>query len=385
MSKTLTAEIMADINVPSGVQISPDGSQVVVSVGTNTREGDHREAAIWLIDTGNPESARQITAGTVNDTAPRWTPDGNSISFLSDRDKRGTSQIYLLPLSDGGEARRLTDEAGGVSNHAWLRGEGNRIAYLSPDARDEDEEKRRKEERDDAKVWGAFWPFARLHILDLDSGETSKIDLGERHVSGMSPSPDGAKIAVTTSESPELESIATTCELAIVDVASGNIESICAPDRMLGSLIWNADGSTIFADASAGPVPAVSSNQLWRVAAQAGAKPELLTADLHGCVRGLARGGADGTLYGVVQVGVETDIFAFDEATDEFQPVRHFSGDLAELSISDDGSVAATLGSTINRPFDVYSVDLSSDGDGSSFAQLTDLHTLPRRHRVWAA
>lgn len=374
MSKTLTAEIMADINVPSGVQISPDGAHVVVSVGTNTREGDHRKAAIWLIETDDPDSARQITAGTVNDTAPRWSPDGRSITFLSDRDKRGTSQLYLLPLSDGGEARRLTDERGGVSAHHWLGGGGKRIAYLTPDARDEDEEKRRKDERDDAKVWGEFWPLARLHILDLETDESRQIDLGERHVSGISPSPNGAKIAATTSETSELESIGTTCELHLVDIASSESELICTPGRMLGSLTWSADGSTLYANASAGPIPAVSSNQLWRIAASAGAEPELLTANLQGCLSTLARGTSAGVVYGVVQVGVETDVYALDAATGAFSRVQHFAGDLAELSISDDGRFAATLGSTINRPFDVYRVDLTSAGDSEAFTQLSDLH-----------
>ena len=374
LSKQLTAENMADINVPAGVQISPDGSQVVVSVGTNAREGDHRAAALWLVETGIPDSARPITAGTVNDTAPRWSPDGRSITFLSDRDKRGTSQLYLLPLAEGGEARRLTDEPGGVSSHEWLRGDGKRVVYLSPDARDEEEEKRRKEERDDAQVWGAFWPLARLRILDLDSNETRAIDLGERHVSGISPSPDGMRIAVTTSETPELESMGTTCELVLVNVGSGHVELVDAPDRMLGSLTWGSERGPLYAIAAAGPVPAVSSYQLWSIAALPGQEGRVLTADLHGCVRSIARGAQDGTLYAVVQVGVDTGIFAYDAASGQLTERLHFEGDLGELSISDDDSTAATLGSTINRSYDAYSINLTLEDGSDAFEQLTDLN-----------
>ncbi|MEZ4523452.1 MAG: S9 family peptidase [Thermomicrobiales bacterium] len=373
MSKTLTAEIMADIKVPAGAQISPDGTRIAVSIGTNAKKGEHREAAIWLIGVGDPDSGRQITAGTANDTAPRWSPDGLSISFLSDRAKRGTSQLYLLPLDEGGEARRLTDERGGVSSHAWL-GDDNRIAYLSPDARDPEEEKRRKEERDDANVWGEFWPYARLRVLDLATDGTRKVDLGDRHISGMSPSPDGSRIAVTMSEFPDLDSIGTSCELLLVDAVTGEADMICAPDRMFSSLTWSADETAIYGEASAGPVPAVSSNQLWRIAAEKGAEPELLTPDLHGCVRSLARGRDAATLHAIVQVGVETDIFAYDIASGEFSRKHHFPGDLSELSVADDGGLAVTLGSTINRPFDVYSVNLSGGEDSDPFTRLTDLH-----------
>ncbi len=376
MSKILTAEMMADIKVPAGAQISPDGARVVVSIGPNAREGDHRTASLWLMETADPASAREITSGTANDTGPRWSPDGASISFLSDREKRGANQLYLLPLTAGGEARQLTDEPGGVSGHHWIPGDGGQIAYLSPNARDEDEEKRRKEERDDARVWGEFWPTARLRILDVASGDAREIDLGERHISGFSPAPDGSKLAVTTSEFPELDSIATTCELVVVDVASGASELICVPGRFLDSLTWSAAGATLYADAPAGPVPAVSSYQLWRVAAEPGAEPELLTPELRGCLRTLARSADDGKIYAVVQVGLDTALYAFDATTGDFSQARHFAGDLAELDVSADGSTGVTLGSTIYRPFDVYTVDLSSTGDDeAAFTRLTDLHT----------
>ena len=375
VSNPLTAEIMADIRVPAGVQISPDGSRVVASVGTNAREGDHRQAAIWLFETGSPESARQITAGSVNDTSPHWSPDGSSISFLSDRDKRGTSQLYLLPLDDGGEARRLTDEPGGVTQHAWLRGAGDRIAYLSPDALDPDEEKRRIDERDDAKVWGDFWPFARLRILDLESGATREIDFGERHVSGISPSPDGTEIAVTTAEFPDLDSIGASSDLRMVDTEGDESILINNLDRLFSSIVWAQDSSTIYAIASAGPVPPVSSSQLWSVAMQPGAEPELLTPDLEGCLRNLACGVGDDTVFAIVQVGVDTSVYRFDASSGEFSEYRHFEGDLSELSVSEDGSAGATLSSTINRPFDVATIDLSPEADRDSVTRLSDLHT----------
>lgn len=373
MTKTLTAELMADIRVPSGVQISPDGTRVAVSIGAATREGDHFKAAIWLYEVGAPESARQLTPGVANDTAPRWSTDGRSLAFLSDRAKRGTNQLYLLPLADGGEARALTDERGGVSDFRWLPGEGQRIAFLAVDARDPDEEKRRKEERDDPKVWGEFWPYARLRILDLESGEDREIDLGKRHVSGLSPSPDGARIAVTTAQFPELDSIGTSCELVLVDVASGQSELVCAPGRFFDTLTWGADGETIYAVAPAGPVPAVSSDQLWAVVARPGAEPQLLTGDLRGCIRTIGRGANDATLYAIVLVGVETDLYALDPDTGDFRARSHFAGDLTELSICDDGRVAATLGSTPTRPFDIHSVDLAS-ASSDAFQKLSDLH-----------
>ena len=50
---------------------------------------------------------RRLTHGAWSDTAPRFSPDGRSLAFLSDREKAGVSQLLVLPL-DGGDARPLT-------------------------------------------------------------------------------------------------------------------------------------------------------------------------------------------------------------------------------------------------------------------------------------
>jgi len=73
---------------------------------------------------------RQATIGVRHDTTPRFSPDGRSLAFLSDRrpvteeepeapkDREDATQVHLLPL-DGGEARRLTDLPRGVDGFAW--------------------------------------------------------------------------------------------------------------------------------------------------------------------------------------------------------------------------------------------------------------------------
>jgi dipeptidyl aminopeptidase/acylaminoacyl peptidase len=374
--KTLTAELMADIRVPSGVQISPDGRRVAVSVGTNAKAEEHRQAALWLTETQDGSSARQITAGTANDTKPRWSPDGGSLAFLSDRVERGTSQLYLLPLDEGGEARRLTDERGGVTELAWLPGEGRRIAYLTPDARDPDEEKRRKEERDDALVWGEFWPYARLKILDLDAGETRSIDLGDLHVTGISTSPSGKQLAVTTAVTPDLNDRGPTCTLWLVDVPSGEAQLICAPGRGLESIVWGQDDMSVYALAPAGPVPAVSSEQLWTIAMEPGAEPWLLTPDSSGCLRALVRPAKSGRLYAVSHIGVDSQLMEYSMVHERFGPSQYFEGDLAELSVSDDGSVGVSLGSTPTRPHEVYVFDLARpDREQEDFPRISNFHT----------
>jgi len=59
---------------------------------------------------------------SASSSAPRWSPDGKFIAFLSARDAAsngtGRTQIWLL-ATNGGEARKLTSLENGVSNIEW--------------------------------------------------------------------------------------------------------------------------------------------------------------------------------------------------------------------------------------------------------------------------
>ncbi len=59
-----------------------------------------------------------LTPGSANDTAPRWSPDGTQIVFVSDRD--GNREIYLMD-ADGTSARRLTVNPARDDWPAWKR------------------------------------------------------------------------------------------------------------------------------------------------------------------------------------------------------------------------------------------------------------------------
>jgi dipeptidyl aminopeptidase/acylaminoacyl peptidase len=80
-------------------------------------------------DGGEP---RQLTDGDFADTAPTWSPDGRHLAFVSarhaERDDDNASDIWIIP-ADGGEPRRLTDTAGPVSSPAFSP-DGRTIAYL---------------------------------------------------------------------------------------------------------------------------------------------------------------------------------------------------------------------------------------------------------------
>src|SRR5512136_1877733 len=106
--RSITAEDLYRLNIPSGMRLSPDGQHIVYSLGRVERKTEKKYANLWIAPTegGKP---RQFTFGDQGDFNPCWSPDGSQIALLSNRgDKEKPPQVYLIPFH-GGEARSLSE------------------------------------------------------------------------------------------------------------------------------------------------------------------------------------------------------------------------------------------------------------------------------------
>src|SRR5205823_2030983 len=115
---------------------------------------------LWLLDLAE-RRLRPLTFSGKSDGSLRWSPDGSSIAFTSDRD--GAAQLYLLSLR-GGEARKLTDRKERVESFRWAP-DGTRIALLMADPKPEALQTRERD-KDDSRVVDKDERHARVWILD---------------------------------------------------------------------------------------------------------------------------------------------------------------------------------------------------------------------------
>ena len=121
----------------TSMTVSPDGGSVVYAKRTIVK-GKER-SRLWRVPIagGRPEP---LTTTSASDTLPRFSPDGRSILFTSDRrhdddpkddpKKEPKSQLWVLPVS-GGEPRRLAPLPEGGRDGAWSP-EGSRVVCLGP-------------------------------------------------------------------------------------------------------------------------------------------------------------------------------------------------------------------------------------------------------------
>ena len=109
--------VIEPLNVPPNrylsPRFSPDGSQVVVQ--TDNEAG----SSIWVYDLSGDTQIRQLT-NEGNNRHPIWTPDGERLTFASDRD--GAGSIYWQPADGSGVAELLVaveDEARNLGPTSW--------------------------------------------------------------------------------------------------------------------------------------------------------------------------------------------------------------------------------------------------------------------------
>ncbi|RLE34400.1 S9 family peptidase, partial [Candidatus Acetothermia bacterium] len=105
--RTITADDLYKFKLISEPVISPAGDLAVYCQHEVDKKTEKKYAHLWAVSLPNGKP-RQITHGKHSDLNPRFSPDGKTIAFLSNREDEKQPQIYLLP-TDGGEARKLTD------------------------------------------------------------------------------------------------------------------------------------------------------------------------------------------------------------------------------------------------------------------------------------
>jgi dipeptidyl aminopeptidase/acylaminoacyl peptidase len=288
-------------------QISPDGKWVAYTLNTVDTTADKSDTDVWMVSWDGAQNLR-ITSSPENETAPRFSPDGRYLSFLSSRPgKAKGNQVWLLDRN-GGEAQQFTDFKGRLSSYDWSPDSRKLLLVMADrDPNDPGTDSESAERPASAKapkpividrykfkqdvIGYLIQPPGRLYLFDVATRKAEPLTAAET-IEAASPSwsPDGKSISFLGKQGKDSDRY-NTWNIYVMEARAG------ATPRQLthydgvhssasrGRAEWSPDGSRlVFLQSSGAKLGAYNMNRLATVAA-AGGEPKFLTEKLD---RGVA-------------------------------------------------------------------------------------------------
>lgn len=245
----ISIEDLVALHIAGEPQVSPDGLWIAYTVMASATT----QTSIWLVATlpsanGKSQTPRQVTVEAHNSMMPRWSPDGQTLAFVSDRS--GAPQIYLLPLN-GGEARQVSSLSQAVADFSW-RPDGKALLVQSA-WKQSDDDLEHAEDTSVVQVWtrldevwdGIGYKQGRqqhLWLLDLEDAQpATRLTFEPIDHTQACWSPDGQEIAMCVNRrtAPDLS---VSSALWVLTLSSGRMRRLTPSEGLAMQPAWSPDG-----------------------------------------------------------------------------------------------------------------------------------------------
>ncbi len=381
-------------------EMSPDGRYVVYAQQRVDKKTQKKYANLWLapVEGGKP---RQFTFGDHVDSLPRWSPDGQTLAFISNRRDAKQPQIFLMPFA-GGEARPLTDLKGDFKAFAWAP-DGARLAVefrLRDKAVLEREADPQKKElglvaRHITRVHYSFdgegfFPEERWHVWTVDAvtGKAKQLTQDARYDEhDPTWSPDGKWLVFRSNRAADPDLDPDAIDLFVISAEGGDLRLLPAPvgDKSLPSV--SPDGQWIAYYATEGRGDWWKNPNLWVLPFTGDAPARNLTAahdaafstfalnDMGGLAQMPPVWARDGqTLYAQICQHGNITLHAVAVSDGALAPVVAMPGGVGAFSFDAAQARLAYIFATFEDPLQVWVKDLGADAEASPARALTKIN-----------
>jgi dipeptidyl aminopeptidase/acylaminoacyl peptidase len=332
----LTVDKAMQVREPQDLQFSPDGKRVAFLVQEPVKNRDVFRH-IWVYDRDTHET-RQWTTSAKSENSPRWSPDGKTLAFLSDREEG--EQVYLMP-SIGGEAMKLTSAKNSVQNFKWSP-DGARIGFIAPEPRTEEQEKKQRD-GDDQRVIDSQ-PPARFWTVDIANKAVKQVTNGKWVMRDFDWMPDGKHLVAGATDRPNDEHRGIE-KIYSVSVDDGGFQEIVAPKGPFRSVQVSPDGKSFAFVASPSDGPQAHDLHIYSFESR-GAKN--ITGPMKDRPVTAFQWIGNSEIAVLFSNGFHSELDAVGGKTRKL--VTGDSLDVAHFSISKDGAIAYTAESSVQLP-----------------------------------
>jgi len=287
--RSIVIEDLLRIRFPQHAAVSPDGTKVAFALAHLDYDSNEIRGVLWVVPIGGGPPT-PITADDSRDTTPKWSPDGRSIAFLSNRSgkrrgwKRAPLQLWVMS-ADGGEGRQLTAFRVGVSEFAWSP-DGRTIAFITRGTLEEVERQLDEDEVIVREIRRPKYKFDRIGFLDgyahlwtvpAAGGTPVRLTTGDFDHEGVTWLPTGREIVVLANRSPQAD-FSFARDLWLVNATTGSLRPLTDRTGPCASPQVSPDGKWISFVGHDYPESSARNTAIWVVPTMGG-MPINLTAD----------------------------------------------------------------------------------------------------------
>lgn len=254
--RPIVAEDLLSLVFVSDPQISPDGKRILFA--KKVIEKNKYFTQLWTVDDGG--HLQMWTSGPDSASRGRWSPDGQHISFLANRDKQGT-QVHLLPTA-GGEAKPITHFGEGlIGDYLWSPNSKYLALTYRPGLPGSTEPEKKTREAENLSeppiecddIWyrldgDGYFGNQRFSLLVIDAESGQEISRYTADVHGnyqFDWSPDSSQLAVIHSALARPFASPHDDRLYLVDRHGAASEVSGQPSGSKSSPKWSPDGNWI--------------------------------------------------------------------------------------------------------------------------------------------
>jgi len=340
-----TIDELLTLKTISGTQISPDGKWVAYTVSYGDFKQDAFVTQVWIAEVPTGRTF-QLTRSDKSSTNPRWSPNGEWLTFLSNRIEDKNQIFAINPL--GGEAVQLTKSETAISNYSWSE-DGKSIAYLATEP-PPSVSKERKDYLGDFDVVHREYNFTHIWTLNVSDAMNAPVIGRQRtkrndfSVDSLSWSPDGSQIAFSATLNPDLIQNATA-DIYSLNLADDSVRKVVSQPGPDNGPRWSPDGRQVVFLSAMGQARFFASNLRLAVVPAVGGTPRSLT-DTFDEVPGLVDWKASGIYFSALQK-TSSHLFRLDPVSGKIVRVTGPDGLMAgAFSLSRDArQLAFTAGS----------------------------------------
>src|SRR6266850_1577113 len=245
-TRRFTVEDLLKVRRVGDPQVSPNGKRVAFTIGDVNYDLNKVITQIYVmqIDGGG---LKQLTNGAASSSAPRWSPEGKRIAFVTGR------QVWTME-DDGDNKEKVTKISTSAAAPVWSP-DGKWIAFTSevyPDCSDDDCNKKKDEAAENSKVkahittrllfrhWDEWRDLKRTHVFlvstrggnarDLTPGDFDSPPYAAATGVDYAFSPDGQELAYVRNPD-KVEAISTNSDIYVVTLTGGTVKNITARNR----------------------------------------------------------------------------------------------------------------------------------------------------------